>query len=484
MKPYFTPETCRLEKTYYAVLFPVVQSWEEAFWDDARPERQALTYSARIYAWMFLFRTLDPLVSDTLETLFRQELAQANPILAWNADLATKELRDKAARSLTEKLQADPGLLFRTAPLLKEQLEHCVSQFSDMLSELLCRIHTDRQELSAAFFDGRELGAIVEIQGGQGDTHQNGRSACVITTEAGRFLYKPREMKEDVLLYELAAAQFADTVRLPKALDHGSYGYAQLMETAPAETEADARLFFHRLGGVCALFCAFASTDFHSENILVQGSWPVLVDLETFLGLPAPAWQAIPQTADADPFETDLRQSLSRSSILPKLVDGREFSPLLCKDEHSILPLLGGQRVDVRRALPEFEAGFREIYDRCMERRPALLDALARFSGCQLRDLLRNTNDYAKLLRGLHSRKALSDSDYRARLVQLLEDNLCAAMQDSIKEQSAAVGRSELNALLRGDVPIFHCRTDSTDLYADGQSLVSGYLSKTPLAHV
>lgn len=85
MKPYFTPETCRLEKTYYAVLFPVVQSWEEAFWDDARPERQALTYSARIYAWMFLFRTLDPLVSDTLETLFRQDLAQANPILAWNA---------------------------------------------------------------------------------------------------------------------------------------------------------------------------------------------------------------------------------------------------------------------------------------------------------------------------------------------------------------------------------------------------------------
>lgn len=185
MKPYFTPETCRLEKTYYAVLFPVVQSWEEAFWDDARPERQALTYSARIYAWMFLFRTLDPLVSDTLETLFRQELAQANPILAWNADLATKELRDKAARSLTEKLQADPELLFRTAPLLKEQLEHCVSQFSDMLSELLCHIHTDRQELSAAFFDGRKLGAILEIQGGQGDTHQNGRSACVITTEAG-----------------------------------------------------------------------------------------------------------------------------------------------------------------------------------------------------------------------------------------------------------------------------------------------------------
>ena len=484
MKPYFTPETCRLEKPYYAVLFPVVQSWEEAFWDDARPEQQALTYSARIYAGMFLFRTLDPLVSDTLETLFRQELAQANPILAWNADLATKELRDRAARSLTEKLQADPELLFRTAPLLKAQLEHSVRQFSEMLTELLCRVYADRQELSAAFFDGRELGAIVEIQGGQGDTHQNGRSACVITTEAGRFLYKPREMKEDVLLYELAAAEFADTVLLPKALDHGSYGYAQFMETAPAETEADARLFFHRLGGVCALFCAFASTDFHSENILVQGSWPVLVDLETFLGLPAPAWQAVPQTADADLFETDLRQSLSRSSILPKLVDGREFSPLLCKDEHSILPMLGGQRVDVRSALPEFEAGFREIYDRCMERRPALLDALARFSGCQLRDLLRNTNDYAKLLRGLHSRKALSDPDYRARLVQLLEDNLCAAMQDSIKEQSAAVGRSELNALLRGDVPIFHCRTDSTDLYADGQRLVSGYLSKTPLAHV
>lgn len=484
MKHYFTPETCRLEKKYYTVLFRVVQDWEEAFWAEERPEQRALTFSAKVYAGMFLFQAINPIAADTLESLFRQELAQANPILAWNAELATREIRERAEISLMEKLEADPELLYRTVPLLKEQLDRCVRQFSQMLSELLCRVHADRQELSAAFFDGKALGAILKIEGGQGDTHQNGRSTCIITTEAGRFLYKPREMQEDVLLYELVAEHFSDTVLLPKALDHGSYGYAQFMETAPAENEADARLFFHRLGGVCALFCAFASTDFHSENILVQGSWPVLVDLETFLGLPAPAWQTAPEAMNPDPFMNDLLQSLFRSSILPKLMDGREFSPLLCKDEHSILPLLNGQRMDVRSALPEFEAGFREIYDRCIERKSALLDALSRFSGCQLRDLLRNTNDYAKLMQGLNSRKALSDPDYRAGLVQMLLDNLCQAMQSSVKEQSAAVGRNEMDAMLRGDVPIFHCRSDRTDLFADGQCLVSGYLSKTPLAHV
>ncbi|MGN0663230.1 MAG: type 2 lanthipeptide synthetase LanM family protein [Faecalibacterium sp.] len=484
MKHYLTEETCRLEKKYYTVLLRVVQDWEEAFWNEERPEQSTLTFSAKVYAGIFLFRAIDPIAASTLEALFRRELAQANPILAWNAELATQEIREKAEASLAEKLEADPELLFRTAPLLKEQLERCVRQFSEMLSEMLCRIHADRQELSAAFFGGNDLGAILKIDGGQGDAHQNGRSACIITAEAGRFLYKPREMKADVLLYGMAAEHFSDTVLLPKALDHGSYGYAQFMETAPAENEADARLFFHRLGGVCALFHAFASTDFHCENILAQGSWPVLVDLETFLGLPSPAWRSAAETMDPDPFAKDFQQSLFFSSVLPRLADGQEFSPLLCKDEHSILPLLNGQRVDVRSALPEFEAGFCKIYDRCVEQRPALLAWLARFSGCQLRALLRNTNDYAKLLQGLNSSKALSDPAYRAKLVQMLQNGLSTATQESIKEQTAAVGRSEMQALLRGDVPIFHCRTDSVDLYADGQCIVSGYLSRTPLAHV
>lgn len=233
-------------------------------------------------------------------------------------------------------------------------------------------------------------------------------------------MYKPHEMKGDVLLRAMVEEQFADTVLLPKALDHGSYGYAQFMDDFPAENEADARQFFWRLGGVCALFRTFASTDFHCENILAQGSWPVL----------------------------------------------------------------DGQRVDVRSYLPEFEAGFSTIYDRCVACRAVLLDELEQFAGCQLRTLLRNSNDYATLLRGMTSAKALSSQEYHTKLVQMLQTNLSQLAGETEKDAGKAIAQAEMTAMLRGDVPLFHCRTDDTGLYADGACILPDFLRETPLAYL
>lgn len=187
MEHYLTKETCTLEKKYYAVLFHWVQDWEETFWAKDRPEQQMLTDPARLSAGIWLFKTIDSIAGSTLEQLLRQELAQVNPMLAWNPDLATREIREKAEDTLLQKLEADPELLFRTAPLLRGQMEQCTRQFSTMLSELLCRVYADRQELSENFFAGKALGSIRMFDGGQGDTHQHGHSTCIVTAEAGRF---------------------------------------------------------------------------------------------------------------------------------------------------------------------------------------------------------------------------------------------------------------------------------------------------------
>lgn len=193
MEHYLTKETCILEKKYYYVLLHWIQEWEEAFWNDARPEQQMLTDSARLSAGICLFKAINPIAASTLEQLFRQELAQANPMLAWNPDFATRELRETTENTLMEKLEADPELLFRTAPLLREQMEQCIQQFSEVLSEMLCRIYADRQELGNIFFGGKELGRILKIDGEQGDTHQ--RAVPPASSQSKRAAFYTNPMK-------------------------------------------------------------------------------------------------------------------------------------------------------------------------------------------------------------------------------------------------------------------------------------------------
>jgi len=482
MSHYLSSETCSIEKKYYSVVFRLVQDWEDRFWRDDRPEQQLFSYPARVCTGIALFQTYNFLAANTLEHLYRQELAQSNPLLAWNTDLATKELKEQAELSLQAKLEADPQMLFHVSPGLRAQLKLCEEQFTEALTEMMQRIQTDKQEIIQTLFGGEDFGHILQIDAGKGDKHQHGRSACMVVTEHGAFMYKPRSLKVDVLLYEMVQKRFSDTILLPKALDHGSYGYAEFIAQKPAETEADAALFFERMGGMVALFQVFGSTDFHCENILVKDAFPALVDLETFLGIPTgPDEQKLSelQKQNADRFQMDFLHSIYFSGIIPKKDGSREFSSLLCKDEHSILPLLDGKRVDVRDYWTDFEAGFRKIYRRCLENKAFLEEYITRFGECQFRCLLRNTNDYAKLVQGFCSVKAFSNSIYRESLKKNIQNALGETQQEKDRAKKAAVAQAEMDAMLRGDIPMFHCIADSKALYADGKCIVPDYFSQS-----
>ncbi|MGN0597873.1 MAG: hypothetical protein ACI4J1_11175 [Ruminiclostridium sp.] len=70
-----------------------------------------------------------------MDHLFKQELIQINPMLAWSAELATKEIKEKAEYSLLEKLEQNPQILFDVSPLLSGQFRLCEQQFGKMLSD-------------------------------------------------------------------------------------------------------------------------------------------------------------------------------------------------------------------------------------------------------------------------------------------------------------------------------------------------------------
>ncbi len=480
MSCYLSDKTCSIEKKHYSVLIRLVQNWEEQFWRDDCPEQRLFSYSARVCTGIALLQAYSFLAASTLDELYRKELAQSNPLLAWNIDLATQKIKKQAEISLQAKLEADPQMLFHVSPGLWAQLKLSEEQFAAALTEMMERIQADKEELCRTFFDGVDFGSVLQIDAGKGDKHQHGRSTCIVVTEHGAFMYKPRSMKVDVALYEMVRKKFSDTLLLPKAIDCGSYGYAEFIKGEPAQTEADAELFFERLGGMTALFQVFGSTDFHCENILAHGSFPALVDLETFLGIPTgPDEQNLSelQKQNTDLFQKDFLHSVYFSGILPHLCGDRELSSLLCKDENSILPLLNGQRVDVRDGWSAFEKGFRKIYHRCMENKAFLETYITRFETCSFRCLLRNTDDYAKLIRGFCSVKAFSNNVYREHLKTNIQKAL-GLMDNKPNDKQSVIAQAEMSAMMRGDIPMFHCDGGSTNLYADGACIIPDYFSE------
>ena len=474
MTHYLTEQTCRIEKKHYSVLLHFVQNWEDRFWNDEKEEQRELAFSAKAMAGLQFFRALNPIAANTLDHLYRKELSGLNPMLAWNTELATQEMREQAELSLKQKLDDEPELLFSTAPELRRRLDVCEAQFTEMMDEMLSRIAADRAEISRVLFGGQDMGKILSFDGSGADSHNHGRFACIVTAERGKFLYKPRSMRADVLLYDMTQRLFADTVVLPRTLDFGRYGYAEFIRSAPAEGAEAAAAFFRRMGGVCALYQVFGSTDFHMENMLSVGEYPALVDLETFLGtvVHTQAQNAFFPLAEEDAFLADYINSVAFSCVLPHRANEKEHSPLLCRGERSILPLVDGERVDVREYFEEFSDGFREIYHRCMEQRVQLLAYVDQLSGCVFRCLLRNTDNYAKLLQEYYSVRILQSDEAAMNLTDVLRKALGRGVNDRQSAQNSAVAEFELAAMAYGDVPLFLVHADSPALYA-GDTVVA-----------
>ena len=118
------------------MLIRFVQAWEDSFWNYDKPEQKLLSYSARFYTGILLFKVYNEITANTLEHLYKQELMQKNPLLEWNTELATNEIKEKAEYSLLEKLEQDPQILFEVSPLLSDHFALCTRQLPRNITPL------------------------------------------------------------------------------------------------------------------------------------------------------------------------------------------------------------------------------------------------------------------------------------------------------------------------------------------------------------
>jgi type 2 lantibiotic biosynthesis protein LanM len=280
-----------------------------------------------------------------------------------------------------------------------------------------------------------------------------------------------------------------------------NYGWFQHVSPADAEDREAIARFYRRHGAHLALLYLLGGYDSFSENVLAQGEYPVLVDLECVHSPMLPALHALFDSAA----RRYLEESVYRTGLLPAWswaylggpgvnlsaltnTEGQltpqevpEWTDLglatlhqkrarrVIHSQRSHLPTLRGIPQPVDEFMDDLYKGFTEAYRAIRAGKQELLSSpsspLSAFANVDCRLVLRNTSDYAVILgEGRHPRY-FSDALRYSVLIDRLWVSRCPRF-------SARVINSETSQLLRGDVPLFTTRGDSTHLYDDAGRIV------------
>jgi type 2 lantibiotic biosynthesis protein LanM len=406
--------------------------------------------------------------------------------------------------------------LCTTYPVLARILARTALDAAAALAEMLVRFAADRPVLPGVHESwGEEAGAgrLVGVEPGAGDGHRGGRTVMLLRFEDGaRLVYKPRPLAAHQHFNELVqwfnALPGTPGLRTLALLDRGPYGWVEFVAERPCRSGRQVETFYRRQGALLALLHALDGTDLHHENLIADGEYPVLVDVETLFHPP------LPTAVSDDPAARALHGSVHRVGLLPQLLVGDESaldmsgigggqageSPVRSVDwadagtdrmrlvrraarfgGSANRPRLTGTPADPSAFTRALCAGFRAGYTAIKEARTELScpgGLLDRFAHDEVRVVVRPTWIYASLLDESTHPDLMKDAAERHEVLALLgTDTLGSAALPGLLDE-------EIAQLWSGDVPLFTALPERTDLWSGTGRMLPGTLARTGLSLV
>ncbi|SCW61619.1 Lantibiotic modifying enzyme [Ruminococcaceae bacterium YRB3002] len=399
------------------------------------------------------------LMESTLGELFLEHLNYEDVLDDYIADREAESIepyREKfveGCRSIGERLPGLEAIVKRTS-----------EQYYGYVDEMLERIAQSYEDICGVLFGGERFDVVKSIVIDAGDVHNNGRSTTIVETDAGKFIYKPHDVRIDLKSYELISTFFGNVMKAPKVCSRDGYGFTEFIVNKPASCDQEARAYFYNLGGIAAFVQMMGSTDLHHSNVMADGVYPVIIDYELIM---------TPSSRNADKsMAQDIQYSLLYSSLMPARRGEVELSILFARDEENAgSPVVDGVRLCVQDHPDEFLRGFREVYERCVRKRSDIRDFVASMGGISVRHIYRGTRVYRELIK--HSMKPgwIGDPGLREHLYSQLK----VAMERSGSDSAADITNAEVDAVMRGEIPYICTVTDTCDLVADGHVVYEGF---------
>lgn len=412
-------------------------------------------------------------------------------------------------QSLSEPERATE--FFMSYPVAERILSTAIEAYFDASSELLSRLWCDWQDLAGSLLSRAKKEALVEVKFGAGDRHRSGRSVAILLFDQGtRLVYKPRELSIDLAFdrfLDWFASVGGERQRLPRFLPRDRYGWCEYVESTSCNTREEMSRFFRRQGEILAILHCLRAHDFHRENLIASGEFPVLVDLETLFGPDYGRGCPENYTSRAG---YELANSVKRVMLLPYLQEGSRHEAIeqsglggsdgqrsllelgrwthLGTDEMRFIrerqvlpnshnhPRIGDKSVDIREYEDDVVQGFESGYRILLAHREVLLgpaSPLQQFAGAEVRVIFRDTAFYSLILRESFHPDLLRNALDR----DCVFDRLWFGMDtDPVLDSLEPILPHEISDLWKSDVPYFTCSVDSRDVTTSQGIVLPGFL--------
>ena len=413
---------------------------------------------------------------STVTHLIAQEVAGENPFATLAPELIAKDQRESAEKALNERLNT--GEMCLPEPMM-DILRLRLSNVTDGFAEMLSRLAEHREELSRLLPEGRAYTRIEDIEFSAGDTHNHGRSVTILITDAGKLVYKPRDMRGDAGILALAKQFFSDVLGIPECAAFGDrFGVSEFIEKRRAEGAGNASRFWYNMGGAAAVIKLLGSVDMHVENLSCRDDKPYILDLETVLS---------PEVANHtyEKLHPELWKlkttSPYLSCLMPNSPKGREYSVLMNTGEEGCAPLVEGKRVSAVRYMREFSEGYTAVYRRILENRGEIRSFISEFAPTMpVRLLLRNTQFYHDTIIKLYHHRSLESAaswqENCERLKRIMTHSICPDFAEAVESEAAQ--------MLRGGIPYVYTYANADRLYSDGVPVTKSVFSTTAEQHI
>jgi type 2 lantibiotic biosynthesis protein LanM len=402
-------------------------------------------------------------------------------------------------------------------PVLARSIVTATDYWVESARELLRYLAEDVDAIQEAFAVGGELGSLIAVSGNAGDVHRRGRSVAIAEFSSGvRVVFKPRPLDVDRHFADLVAwinaLGQAPKLRAVEVLTRGDHGWAEFVSDAPCNSRDEVERFYQRFGAWLAVLHVLNATDFHYENVIASGEFPMLIDLEAlFHPLPVAA------NATGEPEQLGweaLQRSVLRTGVLPfRAYDNEQSSgldmsamggaggqrtpnrfPVLVApgtDEMRLerdyvnlppaqnRPTLGSQPVDPAAFTDSLVSGFTATYGLLLAHREALLaphGPVRAFANDAIRVVLRPTRQYALILSESNHPDVMRDALDRDRLF----DRLWVAVP--ARPELERVIAWEHADLVHDDIPMFTSRPSSVDLFTANGEAIPGFFQHSGLS--
>jgi type 2 lantibiotic biosynthesis protein LanM len=401
-------------------------------------------------------------------------------------------------------------------PVLARSLVTATEYWRKAAEEFLLHLATDVNLLRDAFVANGDLGELIGVTGNAGDSHRHGRSVIIAEFSSGtRVVYKPRALAVDRHFNDLIdwinARGQSPALRAVRTVAVDEHGWTEFVANEPCGSSDAVARFYDRFGAYLAVLYILNATDFHYENVIASGEFPMLIDLEALFH-PLPEFAAANDEPEWLGWEA-LQQSVLRTGVLPfRAYDSEQSSgldmsamggsggqqtpnrfPVLVAagtdemrlerefirlpDAHN-RPSLGNQPVDPAAFGSRVLSGFASTYRLLLAHRDELLaptGPIHRFAGDPIRVVLRPTRQYALILSESHHPDVMRDAVERDRLLDRLWVGIPA------RPELERVVAWEHADLVSGDVPLFTSRPSSRDLITTHGTVVPEFFRRSGL---